>query len=119
MANTNDWPFEKPSSSYNWDTTKKNTDPWAFEKVPSSYNWDTTKQNTDPWFFEKQEIKLGYINNPYWQESAEFPDVHNPCGYWHKGDPGYTPYVPPPPASYTLYSCGTDSEYILGRSPVE
>ena len=117
--NTDPWAFKKPPSLHNWDTAKQCTDPWAFKKVPSSYNWDTAKQNTDPWFFEKQGIKLGYINNPYWQESAEFSDVHNPCGYWHKGDPGYTPYVPPPPASYTLYSCGKDDEYILGRSPVD
>jgi len=118
MANTNNWPFEKPSSSYNWDTAKQNTDPWAFEKVPSSYNWDTAKQNTDPWAFEKQEIKLGYINNPYWQESAEFSDVHNPCGYWHKGDPGYTPYVPPPPLSKSyIYSTGDEVYQALIRDP--
>ena len=99
MANTNNWPFEKPSSSYNWDTLRENTDPWAFEK---------------------QEIKLGYINNPYWREKPEFPDVHNPCGYWHKGDPDDTPYVPPPLPPIPkakIYSAGIADYQCLIRNP--
>ena len=115
--NTDPWAFKKPPSLHNWDTAKQCTDPWAFKKVPSSYSWDTIKQNTDPWFFEKQGIKLGYINNPYWQESAEFSDVHNPCGYWHKGNPGYTPYVPPPPPKSNIYSAGHEYYQSLIRDP--
>lgn len=47
-------------------------------------SWIDDYKGEGPWDFKERADKWGYLNNPNWTADLAHPDMHLPCGHWHK-----------------------------------